>query len=237
MTENIEKDPESLLNRSEPMTDEEERYSKIKMGVTKLPKDAHPGLFATKRKKTGYVSPRRKYYSTYYQKNKKKIIARRIERYKKSEAVREYHHEQTEAWRKANPQRKGERSNRTVMLSESGEHLFTARYACAAFGYSEEHFRTLCLRGVIPQASYRDSRGWRLYTADQIALLKKAGTHYEGVDPWKVQAILFTYWQDPKEALKMDHDEILKTAKAKFQRIKKPKEINKINPNKNFKRK
>lgn len=226
MTENTEKDLESLLNRPEPTTDEEERYSKIKMGVTKLSKDAHPGLFAKKRKKTGYVSPRRKYYSTYYQKNKKKIKAQRRTRYQKSEAVREYHQEQTGNWRKT--QNKGERSNRTVMLSESGEHLFTARYACAAFGYSEGYFRTLCLRGIIPNASYRDSRGWRLYTADQIALLKKAGTHFEGIDPYKVQAILFTYWQDPKPALAMDHDLLLKTAKAKFQRIKKPKEINKI---------
>ena len=228
MTENIEKDPESLLNRPEPTTDEEERYSKIKMGVTKLSPDAHPGRFAKKRKKTGYVSPRRKYYSNYYQKNKKKIKAHRRDRYKKSEAVREYQKEHTGAWRKT--QNKGERSNRTVMLSENGEHLFTARYACAAFGYSEQHFRTLCLRGVIPNASYRDSRGWRLYTADQIALLKKAGAHYEGVDPYRVQLILFTYWQDPKPALAMDHDEILKTAKTKapFQRIKKPREINKI---------
>ena len=228
MTENIEKDPESLLNRPEPMTDEEERYSKIKMGVTKLSKNAHPGLFTKKRKKTGYVSPRRKYYSTYYQKNKQKIKAQRRVRYKKSEAVRKYHYDQTNAWKKANPQRKGERSNRTVMLGENGEHLFTARYACAAFGYSENYFRTLCLRGVIPQASYRDSRGWRLYTADQIALLKKASVHFEGIDPYKVQAILFTYWQDPKPALAMNNNLILKTAKAKFQRIKKPKEINKI---------
>lgn len=227
MTENIENDPESLLNRPEPMTDEEERDSKIKMGVTKLSKDAHPGLFAKKRKKTGYVSPRRKYYSTYYQKNKKKIKAQRRGRYNKSEAVRKYHSEQTETWRKEN-KNKGERSNRTVMLSKNGEHLFTARYACAAFGYSEGYFRTLCLRGVIPNASYRDSRGWRLYTADQIALLKRAGTFFEGIDPYKVQAILFTYWQDPKKALAMGRDLLLKTAKAKFPRIKKPKEINKI---------
>lgn len=230
MTKNTEKDPESLLNRPEPMTDEEERYSKIKMGVTKLPKDAHPGLFTKKRKKTGYVSPRRKYYSTYYQKNKKKIKAQRRVRYNKSEAVRNYQSEQTGKWRKENKDKynKGEKSNRTVMLSDRGEHLFTARYACAAFGYSEQYFRTLCLRGVIPNASYRDSRGWRLYTADQIALLKKASTHFEGINPWKTQAILFTYWQNPKPALAMDHDEILKTAKAKFTRIKKPKGINKI---------
>lgn len=228
MSEHIKNDPESLLNRPGPMTEEEKRYSKIKMGVTKLPLDAHPGRFVKQRKKTGYVSPRRKYYSAYYQKNKKKILAHRRTRYSKSEAVRKYQREQTGAWKKT--QSKGEKVNRTVMLSESGEHLFTARYACAAFGYSEQHFRTLCLRGVIPNASYRDARGWRLYTADQIALLKKAGTHYEGVDPYKVQLILFTYWLDPKEALKMDHDEILKTAKVKapFQRIKKPKEINKI---------
>ncbi len=226
MTKNIEKDPESLLNRPEPVTDEEERYSKIKMGVTKLSPDAHPGLFTKKRKKTGYVSPRRKYYSAYYQTNKQRIIRRRKERYRKSPAVRKYHNEQTGAWRKT--QNKGENYNRTIMLGENGEHLFTARYACAAFGYSEGYFRTLCLRGIIPNASYRDSRGWRLYTADQIALLKKAGTHFEGIDPYKVQAILFTYWQDPKPALAMDHDLLLKTAKAKFQRIKKPKEINKI---------
>lgn len=229
MNENIEKDPESLLNRPEPMTDEEERYSKIKMEVTKLSPDAHPGLFTNKRKKTGYVSPRRKYYSTYYQKNKKKIKEQRKVRYHKSEAVRKYHREYTDEWREKHAT-KGKRSNRTVMLSDSGERLFTSRYACAAFGYSEQYFRTLCLRGVIPNASYRDARGWRLYTADQLALLKKAASHYEGTDPWKVQLILFTYWQDPKPALKMDCDQLLKTAKANssFKRINKPKAINKI---------
>lgn len=230
MTEKIEEDPESLLNRTEPMTDEEKRYSKIKIEVTKLPAGSHPGLFAKKRKSTGYVSPRRKYYSSYYQKNKEGIKAQRRARYQKSEPLRESHRLANTLWRKKTTKERKKKggANYTVMVGDNGERLFTARYACAAFGYSDQHFRTLCLRGVIPNASYRDVRGWRLYTADQIALLKKAATFYVGTDPWKVQAILFTYWQDPKTGLKMDYDLLLKTAKAKFQRVRKPKEINKI---------
>lgn len=229
MTTDIESDPESLLNKPEPLTGEEERYNNVKMTVTRLRPDAHVGRFTRKRRDLGYVSPRRKYQSTYYQKNKDKIKKHRRERYSRSEEVREYHKDFTRKWR--NKSRYVKQGRRTVMRSKTGERLYTSRYACAAFGYSAVRFRTLCEKGIIPQASLRDQRGWRLYTGDQIALLKRAAFHYVGKNPWKSQAILFSYWDNPKEALALTSEIMVREAIKKFPKIKRPKEIDKITTN------
>lgn len=215
----IENDPDSLLNQPIPMTEEEIRYNKVKMGVDKLPSDAHVGRFTSKRKAVGYVSPRRKYQSTYYQKNKEKIQERRRDRYARSEAVRNFHKEANDKWRAKVRKTKG-KVNRTVLQGENGEQLFSARYASAAFGYSARMFRLLCERGIIPKATFRDKRGWRLYTAKQVALLKRAKFYYEGADPWQVQSILFAYWNNPEDGLSLTAEKMVKEAIKKIPRKK-----------------
>lgn len=165
-----------------------------------MEKGKHPGLSEKWRRKTGYVSGRHEYYSAYYQKNKKRLRAKRRKYYNASEATRDYYRKANKQWydehRKKSP-------NRTIMLTPEGDRMYSIRHAANAIGYSVEYFRDLTNKGVIPPASFRDSRGWRLYSEGQLALLKRAMVYYDSPHPGQTQALLFSFWKNPEEAMKL----------------------------------
>lgn len=172
-------------------------------------KKKHPGLSEKFRRKTGYVSARHDYYSSYYQKNKARIRAKRRKYFHSSAAVREYYRKANRDWYKEHRQKT---PNRTIMLTPKGERLYTIRHAANAIGYSVEYFRDLMKKGIIPQALFRENRGWRLYSEGQLALLKRAMVYFDGLHPERAQALLFAFWRNPEEGMKLPAEKSLMRA-------------------------
>lgn len=162
----------------------------------------HPALSPRYRAITGHVSERNEYYREYYQKNKDKIRDKRRERYQNSKAVRRYQAAQSKLSRARKTGRTGP-CDRTLLRTEEGQRLYSIRHAAIAIGYSIEYMRDLINKGVIPEATVRDNRGWRLYTEGQVKLLRRAFHYYYGPDPWRAQAMMFVYWNNPEAALAM----------------------------------
>lgn len=169
----------------------------------------HPASSPTYRRKTGYVSDRHEYYSQYYQKNKAAFRKRRKERYHKSEAVREYHRKQSREWYKKH-RAKGDNPNRTIIKTSDGRRLYSIGHAAGAVGFSIPYFRDMTLKGIFPDATYKNKAGWRMYSEDQIKLLKKAIVFYrQFTTPDNMQAVLYCYWDEPEKALYVENDALL----------------------------
>jgi DNA-binding transcriptional MerR regulator len=66
-------------------------------------------------------------------------------------------------------------------------------------GRSPEMIRAWEKNGLIPKTSYTDSRGWRLYTSDQIDLLGIAIKNFKSKqwDKDMVKKFLSENWQRP----------------------------------------
>jgi hypothetical protein len=174
-----------------------------------MQKGKHPALSPKYRAETGYVSTRHDYYSSYYQRNKKAIMARKKELLDSSATRREYYKRMGREWRKEH--RKGTVA-RTIMLSENNERLYTIVHAANATGLSIPRFRDMIKSGIIPEASIKDARGWRLYTEDQIGLIRRAMHYYMPRNPLRTKAILQVFWEDPKAGLALPVEKCLDEA-------------------------
>lgn len=170
----------------------------------------HPARSPKFRKDAGYISDRHEYYSNYYQKNKKKIATKKVNRYKNSEALREYHKKKSAEWYDKHRVSAGY-GNRTIVMGEDGQRLYSIGHAANAFGFTVHHFRRLTKQGIIPEASYKAGGKWRMYTSGQIRLLKKVSRNYyiQYTTPHNAQAVLFVFWEDTETALQLSPDELL----------------------------
>ena len=188
-------------------------------------KGGHPARSPKFRKDTGYISERQGYYSSYYQKNKIRIQAKKKKRYADSEAVREYHKKKSNEYYQRNKTKTGS-SNRTIMTVDTGERVYSIRHAANAVGFSVPYFRDLIKRGIIPDASIKNAAGWRMYTGGQIKLLKRAMAYYhQYTKPDRVQAVLFCFWHEPEAAMAMRQDKCVDYAMKQMQKTMNKKKV------------
>lgn len=156
-----------------------------------------------------YLSDRSSYHSKYYQTNKKRIKAQKAKRYEESEEVREYHRKKSNEWYKRNKVKAG-KNNRTIVQTGKGQRLYSIRHAATSLGISVSYFRDLIREGIVPEASYRAIGNWRMYTKDQLRLLQRASdNYYQYTTPYRMQAVLFCFWEKPDVAMKSTPDACL----------------------------
>lgn len=166
-------------------------------------KGGHPARSPRFRADTGYVSDRHEYYAKHYQKNKAKVAKKKKERYANSEAVREYHRKKSMEYYRRNRVSVGI-VNKTVKTTTEGERLYSINHAAHAIGFSTPYFRDLTRKGVIPEASYKNTAKWRMYTEGQIKLLKRAMIYYnQHRTADETQAVLFCFWDDPEAGMSL----------------------------------
>jgi len=152
------------------------------------------------------LSDRSSYHSEYYQTNKERIKVQKAKRYNESEEVREYHRKKSTEWYHRNKVNVG-KSNRTIVRTKKGQRLYSIRYAADAMGISISYFRDLIRNGLVPEASYKAVGRWRMYTKDQLRLLQRASEyHRQYTTPYRMQAVLFCFWEKPEVAMKATSD-------------------------------
>jgi len=194
------------------MEEKENLANEIVENIEHPKKGGHPARSPKFRAETGYLSARHTYYSKYYQRNKEKLAAKKKERYKDSPTLRDYHRKKSNEYYLRHRVKTGAR-NRTIMTAQDGQRLYSINHAANAIGFSVAWFRDLIRKGIIPDASFKSPSGWRLYSAGQIKLLKKAMIYYhQYTNPNRTQAVLFCFWNDPEAVMTLDSDRILKIA-------------------------
>lgn len=155
------------------------------------------------------VTDRKQYHSEYYRNNKARILSLKAKRYKESEENRAYHRRKSNEWYHQNKVLVGSR-DRSIVMTEGGRRLYSIRYAAEAFGISIPYFRDFIRKGLIPEASYTASGKWRMYIKDQLRLLKRAAEYYrQYTNPYRMQAMLFCFWEEPGTAMDMTQDACL----------------------------
>ena len=165
------------------------------------------------------VTDRKQYHSEYYRNNKARILSLKAKRYKESEENRTYHRRKSNEWYHRNKVLVGSR-DRSIVRTEGGQRLYSIRYAAEAFGISIPYFRDFIRKGLIPEASYTASGKWRMYTKDQLRLLKRAAEYYKQyTSPYRMQAMLFCFWQESGKAMGMTQDACLLFAMKWMEKI------------------
>jgi len=66
-----------------------------------------------------------------------------------------------------------------------GKKYYRTNEACKKAGISRATFFRWLNNGIIQDVSYRDRRGWRLFTEEDIKRLKKEADKIEGIPPDK----------------------------------------------------
>lgn len=122
------------------------------------------------------------YHKEYYEKNKETISELRKIKYhtdskhreKVKKRARDYHR------KKLKPKDPDGKIGYTVKVVD-GVTLYTAQYALAIMSKSRDFLVNWEKTGHIPNSTFTDARGWRLYTEFQITLLDMAiGKYDEG---------------------------------------------------------
>jgi len=108
-------------------------------------------------------------FKNYYDKNKMTINQRRRDRYAEDKVYRKKARKAAQDyWDKNKPPP----SDQTIIQND-GMTLKTIGHAARAAGRSVCTIRQYHQTGVIPEPTYYDHRGWRLYTVAQIKLLAR----------------------------------------------------------------
>lgn len=114
-----------------------------------------------------------RYSKEYYEKNKGVIAERRKLKYWSQPAVREKAKKASrERYRALNEP--GKEKMYSVKATTDGNMLLTISHIAEAVGFSVEYLRDLERDGILPKALHHDSRGWRLYTVQQVAAVEYA---------------------------------------------------------------
>ncbi len=109
--------------------------------------------------------------SEYYQKHRATISRKRKVRYRRDvshrDRIRLQAHDYYHRFKK-----KDTIPDRHVVVVEAGERLYTIGRLSLLIGKGVGTIRQYHRKGVIPDPTHFDTRGWRLYRPDQVALLQ-----------------------------------------------------------------
>ena len=131
------------------------------------------------------------YYKEYYEKNKERILNSRKVRYKNDKTYREKIKRDRQETRKRF--KKLEELKKKKMHIEAGEdletlsgtkmkvstpngeavtYMFTLGQVADILNVRKQNFLNWILANKVPESIYRDHRNWRLYTHDQVSVMK-----------------------------------------------------------------
>lgn len=107
----------------------------------------------------------------YYQLRKTEISRRRKAKYRMDKAHRDKLKTEARDWWRKN-RAVSTPVDRTVVRSD-GIDFFSVSFVARVLGKKPSTIRDYHSKGIIPEASYIDGRGWRLYSESQIRLLRE----------------------------------------------------------------
>lgn len=106
-------------------------------------------------------------FKNYYDKNKEEINEKRREKYSQDKAYRESMKAQArEYWHKNHVP-----SDPTTIKDASGKQFFSISHLSDAINRKVNTIQQYYARGVLPEPTHFNNRGWRLYTVKQLNLL------------------------------------------------------------------
>lgn len=108
-------------------------------------------------------------YKAWYQNNKTRLSEDRKQRYKKDPEYRSKAQKRSRTYWRENKAVETP-ADRTVVTAGSREYYSISKIA-SLIGRKPTTIRDYHNNGVLPQPTYSDTRGWRLYTKDQAHLL------------------------------------------------------------------
>ena len=121
----------------------------------------------------------KQYQKDYYRKHRDKIRANRKHRYATNdrayrEGALQRARERYEQFKKERPE-----TSRYEIVDANGQVFSTIGQLSTVINRSLSTIRKYHQRGIIPTPTQYDTRGWRLYTATEVALLKQAFTDFD----------------------------------------------------------
>lgn len=122
------------------------------------------------------MSATRSYNKNYYLENREDLLADRRRRYQEDANYRMRVKQQA---RRRYRQKRTKKEEQAVVVEEK---LFPISVLAKAIKRKVETVRDYHKKGVIPNSYYRDSRGWRMYTRDQILALVKIFSAFDNSD-------------------------------------------------------
>lgn len=139
------------------------------------------------------------YHKQYYDDNKQTISELRKIKYHTDPAYREKVKARARKHyrKKLKPKDADDKIGYTVKVVD-GVSLYSMKYALAIMKKSRDFLLSWESTGHIPNSTYTDARGWRLYTEYQITLLEMAiGKYDERVwNKEQVREFLTTNWEE-----------------------------------------
>lgn len=135
------------------------------------------------------------YNADYYQRNKERIAEQRRQKYQEDAKLR--NKARARARRRYHEQLKSpDRKVGYTVKKVNGVPLYTIQYAASITDRRPDFIRSWEKQGFIPKSTYTDSRGWRLYTEDQIKAMGFAFKKYDDGEWTKIQVrdYLSNHW-------------------------------------------
>lgn len=117
-------------------------------------------------------------YKEWYRQNKEKVNAKRRKKYDEDAAFREK--TQTRALEGYHAKRKTMApTDRRTVVDEQGERFFSIGRIARLIGRQIESVRKYHRMGILPDPTYFDARGWRLYTRQQALLIRQVFRRFQ----------------------------------------------------------
>lgn len=113
----------------------------------------------------------------YYEQNKERINRRRRERYKNNAKVRDNIQERNKEYYATVSKRRPKQDRRVI--TSKGSNYYSMGVLASKINREPQTVREYHRNGMLPEPSFHDSRGWRLYTRNQIILSEKLFREYD----------------------------------------------------------
>lgn len=123
--------------------------------------------------------------NAYYEKNKERINRRRRERYKNNEEVRDTIQERNKNYYKKVSSRRPKQDRRVIV--SKGNSYFSMGVLAKKINREPQTVREYHRNGLFPEPSFNDTRGWRLYTQNQVIMLERLFKQYDAKEITKKQ--------------------------------------------------
>jgi len=134
-------------------------------------------------------------YNEWYRRKGKRVLSeRRKKRYQNSPAYRETQRKRAREYYQRT-RSATDVKDRTTVIARSGERYHTIGRVSKMINRNPQQIRDYHASGMLPDPLFTDTRGWRLYTAEQIMLMRRI---FKQLDLNKLT---------PTEASRMIHDE------------------------------
>lgn len=119
-------------------------------------------------------------YKTWYQRNKEEVNAVRRRRYNSDRTYKEKQKEMArKSYRKTRNSSPVVKDRRVIKQNGSPDTYFSIGKLSETINRASQTIREYHNRGIFPEATTVDNRGWRLYSLGQVLLIKNAFQRFD----------------------------------------------------------